>query len=128
MNENTKKTATSHTWADLEVDHPAELVARQRIVGERMMVSRFGLEPGFHMDPHTHHNEQISIVLEGRLRFAIGEPGSPGYREEEVNGGQVMVIPPFVPHGATALECTTVLDFFSPPSEKTGIDEQEPER
>jgi quercetin dioxygenase-like cupin family protein len=124
MDEKHVKTAVSYEWGDLEVEHPAELASRRRIVGERMMVSRFVLEPGFHMDPHTHHNEQISIVLEGRLRFAIGE--GDGSREEVLVGGQALAIPPFVPHGATALERTTVLDLFSPPSEKTGVDEEAP--
>lgn len=122
MDEKPVRAAVSFEWGDLEPEHPAELASRRRIVGERMMVSRFELEPGFHMDPHTHHNEQISIVLEGRLRFAIGE--GDGYREEVLVGGQVLSIPPFVPHGATALERTTVLDLFSPPSERTGIDEE----
>ena len=92
MDEKPVKTAVSYEWGDLEVEHPAELASRRRIVGGRMMVSRFVLEPGFHMDPHTHHNEQISIVLEGRLRFAIGE--GDGHREEELVGGQVLSIPP----------------------------------
>jgi len=123
MNENDNvSTASSYDWHDIEADHPIERATRQRIIGERMMVSRFVLEPGFHVDSHTHHNEQISIVLEGRLRFAIGEPGTDGHREETLVGGQTMCIPPNVPHGATALERTMVLDLFSPPSQKTGVD------
>ncbi len=114
--------ATSYDWADLELDHPVDGATRQRIIGERMMVSRFVLEPGFHIDPHVHDNEQISVVLEGRVRYRIGELGSDEFHEETLGDGQTMSIPPGVPHGATALERTVVLDLFSPPSEKTGID------
>jgi quercetin dioxygenase-like cupin family protein len=87
----------------VQADHPIAGIVRQLIVGERVVVGRMRLEEGFHREPHVHHHEQISIVLEGRL-------------------GEVMVLPPYVPHGATALEPSLVLDLFSPPSEKTGID------
>ena len=97
------RTATSYDWADIEIDHPIDLAARQRIMAERMMISRF--------------------VLEGTLRYAIGTVGSDEFREETLVAGQTMSIPPFVPHGATALERTVVLDHFSPPSEKTGVDQ-----
>jgi quercetin dioxygenase-like cupin family protein len=119
----TGRTATSYDWADIEVDHPIDLAARQRIMAERMMISRFVLEAGFHVAPHSHHNEQISIVLEGKIRYAIGTVGGDEFREETLEAGQTMSIPPFVPHGATALERTVVLDLFSPRSEKTGVDQ-----
>jgi len=39
-----------------------------------------------------------------------------------VEAGEILHLPSFVPHSAEALEDTLVLDIFSPPSEKTGID------
>jgi hypothetical protein len=39
-----------------------------------------------------------------------------------LEAGQTMAIPPFAPYCATALERTVVLDLFSPPSERTGLD------
>ena len=62
------------------------------------------------------------MVLEGRLRYRIGELGSDGFHEETLGDGTDDEHPALVPHGATALERTVVLDLFSPPSEKTGID------
>jgi quercetin dioxygenase-like cupin family protein len=118
----TESAARSYDWEDIETEHLSEVIARRRIIGQRMMISQFVLEAGFHADPHTHHSEQISMVMEGSLRFRIGEIGSDVFREETVGAGQTMAIPPFVPHGATALERTVVLDLFSPPSEKTGLD------
>jgi quercetin dioxygenase-like cupin family protein len=117
------QTATRHDWADIAAEHLGDLAERKRVVAQRIMVSRFVLEAGFHVEPHTHHNEQVSIVLEGRLRFTIGAIGSDEIREETLEAGQTMSIPPFVPHGATALERSIVLDLFSPPSEKTGVDQ-----
>jgi quercetin dioxygenase-like cupin family protein len=116
-------TGTRHEWAEIEADHPSDSASRQLIMGERMMVARFVLEEGFDMEPHVHHNEQISVVVEGRLLFRVGTVGSEELREELVRAGQVMRLPPFVPHAARALERTVVFDLFSPPSEKTGIDQ-----
>jgi quercetin dioxygenase-like cupin family protein len=116
-------TAIRHDWAGIEADHPIDRVSRQLVVGERMMVGRMVLEEGFDMEPHVHHNEQISIVVEGSLLFRVGTVGSDTFREELVSAGQVMQLPPFVPHAAKALERTVVFDLFSPPSEKTGIDQ-----
>lgn len=117
------KTGTCHDWSDIEPDSPAPLTSRQLVRGKRMMVARFVLEEGFDMEPHVHHNEQISIVVEGALLFRVGTVGSDAFREELVSAGQVMELPPFVPHAAKALERTVVFDLFSPPSDKTGIDQ-----
>ena len=114
--------ATSYDWADIEPDHPKVGIDRHRIMGQRTMVCRMVVEEGFYADPHVHPNEQITIVLEGRIRFRVGEIRSDDFREETVVGGQVMYLPPHVPHGVTALEPSVVFDLFSPPSEKTGVD------
>ena len=116
-------TGSRHEWDAIEPDHPADKASRRLIRGERMMVARFVLEEGFDMEPHVHHNEQISVVVEGRLLFRVGTVGSDEFREELVAAGQVMQLPPFVPHAAMALERTVVYDLFSPPSERTGIDQ-----
>lgn len=116
-------TGILHTWDEIEPDHPAPLTSRRLVRGERMMAARFVLEEGFDMEPHVHHNEQISVVVEGKLLFRVGTVGSDEFREEIVSAGQVMELPPFVPHAAKALERTVVFDLFSPPSEKTGIDQ-----
>ncbi len=119
----TGRTGLRHEWADIEPDSPAPLTSRQLVRGERMMVARFVLEEGFDMEPHVHHNEQISVVVEGRLLFRVGTVGSDEFREELVTAGQVMELPPYVPHAARALERSVVYDLFSPPSEKTGLDQ-----
>ncbi len=110
-----------HVWSELAEDAPMPLLTRRRVIGEKMMVSRVVLEPGLVVAPHHHENEQISIVVEGRVRFRIGETEEAPH-ELEVEGGEVLVLPPWLWHGAEALERTVVLDLFAPPSERTGID------
>lgn len=112
------------TLADLPADAPMPLIERQRIIAGRMMLSRVLLRKGFRVERHRHENEQISLVLTGRVSFLLGDEGSASAYEEELVGGQAIVLPPNVPHGAEALEDSLILDLFSPPSEKTGIDQR----
>ncbi|MCA9274128.1 MAG: cupin domain-containing protein [Phycisphaerales bacterium] len=111
------------SFADLPTDSPMPLIDRQRIIADNMMVSRVVLHKGFRVERHQHENEQIGIVLSGRVKFLLGEPGTASEHEEVLVGGQAIVLPPNVPHGAEAIEETVILDLFSPPSEKTGIDQ-----
>jgi quercetin dioxygenase-like cupin family protein len=114
-----------HVFDALKEDRPMALLARRRVMGERMMISRVVLEKGCEVPTHLHENEQMAIVLSGRLRFGLGEKGKAGYREVTLTGeggGQVLHLPGNLPHSAFAEERTVVLDVFSPVCEKTGID------
>lgn len=97
------------------------LVARRRIVGDQAMISEVRLSRGFEVAPHRHDNEQFAIVVEGKLRFRLG-PTEAGLTERVVSAGEVLHLPANLWHGAEALEDSRVLDVFSPPSQKTGID------
>ena len=114
--------ATKHVWANLPTDTPMPLLARRRIIGEKAMLSEVRLSRGCKVPTHAHENEQFAVILSGRLRFGIGAEGSRERSEVVVGAGEVLHLPSNVPHSAEALEDTLVLDIFSPPSEKTGID------
>jgi quercetin dioxygenase-like cupin family protein len=96
-------------WKDIEVESLSSLIGRQLIVGSNMMVARVLLKKGAKVPLHSHHNEQITYVLEGALRFQIDT------REITVSAGEVLCIPPHMPHEALALEDTVDLDIFNPP-------------
>lgn len=108
-------------WTDLEADHPMPLIDRRRINGVHAMLCEFTLHEGLVVPPHRHENEQFACVLSGRVRFKVEEPDG-SFRDEIVTSGQVLHLPPNVAHGAEAIETSVVLDVFSPPSEKTGVD------
>lgn len=112
-----------HTWSDLPADHPMPLIERQRIIGARAMLSRVLLRKGFRLATHRHDNEQFAVVLSGRIRFTLGPEDDPNREVVTLTAGQTLEIPAGAPHGAEALEETLILDIFSPPSEKTGVDE-----
>ena len=86
------------------------------------MIAELTLEAGVAVAAHQHANEQFVMVRKGRIRFGLGAGEGPEFHEVEVRAGEVLHLPPNVPHSAVALEDTHVIDVFSPPSEKTGID------
>lgn len=117
-----KARATVHAWASIEVDRPMDKIDRQRVMGERMMISRVILHEGFVIGRHSHENEQMVVVLRGRCRFWVGEVGGEASEELMLEAGQVLALPANVPHACEALEETEILDLFSPVSEGTGVD------
>ena len=96
-------------WKDIEVEQLNPLIGRQFVVGKDVMVARVLLKKGANVPLHHHHNEQITYILEGALEFLIA-----GERIV-VRAGEVLCIPPNVPHEANALEDTVDLDIFNPP-------------
>jgi quercetin dioxygenase-like cupin family protein len=75
------------------------------------MVARVLLKKGCVVPLHSHHNEQVTYILEGTLKFGLND------EEIIVRAGEVLCIPPNVPHEAVALEDTVDLDIFTPPRE-----------
>lgn len=61
------------------------------------------------MPEHSHPNEQLTFIAEGALKFWIDG------KEIVVNAGEVLTIPPNMPHKAAALEDTVDFDVFNPP-------------
>jgi quercetin dioxygenase-like cupin family protein len=120
-----KKSAIRYCWDDLACDKPMPLLERRRIIGEQAMLSQVFLNKGCHVPTHSHANEQFACILSGELRFGIGAEGSTDRYEVTVKAGDVLHLPSNVPHSADAVVDTLVLDVFSPPSEKTGIDRDE---
>lgn len=117
-----RNTAVVHSWSELPIDRPMELLERQRIIGERMMLSRVALSEGCFVPTHAHENEQFACILSGWLRFGIGAEGSAERRMVDVRAGETIHLPSNVPHSAEAMEDSIVLDLFSPVSQGTGID------
>jgi quercetin dioxygenase-like cupin family protein len=103
---------TWYRWADMEKEKVSDLLERRLITCDRMMIAHVYIKKGCIVPKHSHENEQITYILEGALRFWIGEDGSD---ELIVSAGEVLTIPSNVPHKAEALEDTLDVDIFSPP-------------
>jgi quercetin dioxygenase-like cupin family protein len=96
-------------WSSVEIEALNPLLGRHFVVGQNMMLARVLLKKGCIVPEHSHHNEQITYVLEGALKFGIDG------QEIVVNAGEVLTIPPNMPHRAEALADTVDLDVFNPP-------------
>jgi quercetin dioxygenase-like cupin family protein len=103
------KQASYVKWDDIEVEKLSSLIGRQFIVGTDLMIARVLLKKGAVVPLHHHHNEQVTYILEGALKFLIDG------KEVIVRAGEVLCIPPHMPHEAHALEDTVDLDVFNPP-------------
>ena len=82
------------------------------VTGDAMMIAHIYFTAGALVPKHVHVNEQLTYVLEGRLRFLLGEDGA---QVVEVGAGEVLHIPANLPHSAEALEDTLDVDVFHPP-------------
>ncbi len=96
-------------WNTVELEELNPLLRRQFIVGRDIMVARVLMKKGCIVPEHSHINEQVTYILEGALKFWIDG------KEIVVHGGEVLTIPPNMPHRAEALEDTVDLDVFNPP-------------
>ena len=99
------------SWENVEVEEMNPLLKRQMITGDRVMLARLIMKKGCIVPLHSHHNEQVTHILQGALKFVIQG------KEVVVRAGEVLTIPPHVPHSAEAMEDTIDLDVFDPPRE-----------
>lgn len=99
-------------WDDVPRERVTAMLDRKLITGAGVMLAHVFLKKGCIVPKHQHVNEQFTYILDGALRFWIGEQG-----EEEVivRAGEVLHIPSNVWHRAEALEDTLDMDVFNPP-------------
>jgi len=105
---------TWYRWDEMPKEPVNAALDRRLVTGERMMLAHVYLKKGCIVPRHRHESEQISYILDGALRFWIGEDES---EEIIVRAGEVLVLPSNVWHKAEALEETLDVDVFSPPRE-----------
>jgi quercetin dioxygenase-like cupin family protein len=105
----TVASATHHRWSDVAAEQMNPLFTRQYIVGTKTMLARVTLKKGAFVPLHHHIHEQVSQVVEGALLFRMEG------KETIVRAGEVLFIPPDLPHEVTALEDSVALEVFNPP-------------
>jgi quercetin dioxygenase-like cupin family protein len=96
------------SWENVKKEVLTDKLARKVISGEKITMAQIFLAKDGVVPLHQHENEQISSVLTGALKFEIEG------KELVLRAGEVLVIPPHVPHRVVALEGSMALDVFSP--------------
>jgi quercetin dioxygenase-like cupin family protein len=99
---------TLHRWNDITEEQINPLIARRFITADRLTLARFELKRGSVVPQHAHENEQVSYIVSGALKFIV-DGG-----DVVVRAGEVLQIPPNVPHAAEAIEDTLAIDVFTP--------------
>jgi quercetin dioxygenase-like cupin family protein len=107
-----RASVSTFRWDEMEKEVVTDGIERRIITGERMMLTHVYLKRGAIVPLHSHDNEQLTYILEGALRFWIGDEQS---EPIDIRAGEVLHIPSNVPHKAEALEDTLDVDIFSPP-------------
>ena len=107
-----ERSVTFYRWEEMPKEKVSEVFDRRLITGDRVMLAHVYLKKGAIVPRHAHENEQVTYILEGGLRFWIGEDESTVI---DVMAGEVLHIPSLVQHKAEALEDTLDVDIFSPP-------------
>lgn len=103
---------TFYRWDDMPKEQLSDVLARRLVTGERIMLAHVYLKKGCLVPRHQHENEQMTYILEGALKFFLGDDGK---QIVTVRAGEVLHIPSNIPHEAHALEDTLDVDVFSPP-------------
>lgn len=100
----------SYNWNELPRESPRPGIERVGFRGDNAMVVMNWLTPGMTPGPHSHPFEQIVVILQGRVRFHVGDD------VVECGPGSMMRVPPDVVHWAEPVgdEVCLNLDVFSP--------------
>jgi len=99
-------------WSDIPTEQLNPLLGRQFVSGTQGTIAHIHLSKGCLVPTHVHPNEQFSAVISGSLRFTLDPDGSA--ETVTLGPGELLIIPPNLPHSAEALENTLNLDVFTP--------------
>jgi quercetin dioxygenase-like cupin family protein len=97
-----------HDWSRIETEQLNPHLARQVVHSENLTVAKIFLSKGAIVAEHSHANEQLTLLMEGKLKFIY--PG----REQIVIAGQMIETEPNMPHSVEALEDSLAIDLFAP--------------
>jgi quercetin dioxygenase-like cupin family protein len=96
------------TWDDIKKEQINDLMKRQAIHGENLTICRMEMQVGALVGSHSHHNEQISTVQSGSVKFTVDG------QDVVLKAGDVLQIHSNRVHSAQALEESIVIETFAP--------------
>jgi len=103
-----KQEAWKTSWDSIEPEKMTDKLGRQTVFGQNSNLARVTAMAGAVAARHHHVSEEFFWVVSGSARMTFDD------REELVKAGEMMVIPPNVPHSIVMLEETVFIDFFAP--------------
>ncbi len=101
-------------WDEIPTEEVNPSMFRKINSGEKLMIAKMKFRDGFLVPLHHHVHEQVTQVLSGQIRFWFGENKD---QEMDLYAGDVVVIPPNLPHEALMIGDVEEIDTWSPPRE-----------
>ncbi|WKN42767.1 cupin domain-containing protein [Tunicatimonas pelagia] len=96
-------------WEELEWEQLADKLYRKYVYGSQGMIAMFKMDKGAKVPIHKHPNEQLTYIVKGSVKVTMEN------QDYIVKAGEVLIIPPNVPHKFICLEDGTIdIDFFTP--------------
>ncbi len=103
--------ACYYKWANLPQTAITPQIGRRLVSGEKVMIAQFTFVKGVNIEKHKHPHEQMTHILSGKVEFDIRG------QKRVISHGEMVHLPPNVPHAVAILEDTVTFDIFSPPRE-----------
>jgi quercetin dioxygenase-like cupin family protein len=98
-------------WDEIPADQVNEKFVRKLAWQGGLMIAWMECKQGCVVPPHSHANEQLTFVTQGKWRFVIGG------KEQVVGPDEMVYIPSNTVHSAVAIEDLVAYDIFTPPRE-----------
>jgi quercetin dioxygenase-like cupin family protein len=100
----------AYRWDELPKEAVRAGVTRAGFRGDDVLLVMNWLQPGMQTNPHSHPCEQIVYVVQGKMRFVVGD------QVIEAAAGSVIRVPPNVKHYGEPIgdEPVLNLDVFAP--------------
>ena len=99
-------------WSDVPLEEVNPSMKRKIITGEKLMIARMYFKDGFTVPLHSHFHEQVTQVISGKIRFWFGADKD---KTMDLGPGDVVVIPPDLPHEALMIGDVEEIDTWAPP-------------
>ena len=104
-----------YNWADIDEERLNAVLSRRAVHAQQTTVARVTALKGAVVPLHQHLSEQITMMESGVLRFDFPSDAEAG--EFILRAGDILVIPPHMPHRVEALEDSVAMELFSPARE-----------
>ena len=89
--------ASRLSWAEIPAKVVGPGITRQVVHGTRQTMIRYVYAPGAVFPVHAHPQEQVTLVMSGRIAFEVD-----GQRIE-LGAGDLAILPGGIPHGARVI-------------------------
>lgn len=86
-------------------------ITMRPFAGDNLMAVRADIPKDTVVPAHSHAQEQMTLVVSGRLKMRVADVW------REIGAMEIVHVPGGVEHEAVALEDTTLIDIFNPPRE-----------